>query len=63
MKKAKSNGDSSSMEAVTIGGKEPHTLRWIDLLIKSDTGSLRIRTRWLVKVLNLLPSQSEVGPS
>ena len=44
MKKAKSIGDNCSVEEDIIGGKEPHILRLIDLLIKLDTESLLIRT-------------------
>ncbi len=44
-KKGKLIGDNYSVEAGTIGGKEHHILRLIDLLIKLDTESLPIRTR------------------
>ena len=44
-KKAWSIGDNYFVEADTIGGKEPHILRLIDLLIKLDIESLQIRTR------------------
>jgi len=59
--KAKSIGDNFSVEVDTLGGKELHTSRLIELPITLDTESPQITMR--LKVVNRLPSQKEFGPN